>query len=96
MCYVGQSRETELRLQLAETKTKQAEMAAEEFAKEAQAARANFDEASKLLQDMGDKYKELEANIMQNNEVCLCRRPLTHRGCCSRIDQPLNMKYHDR
>lgn len=59
----------EIRLELAEARQRQAVLTAAEHQHQAKIEAANFKEASRLLSEMGDKYKEFEASMKDNTEV---------------------------
>lgn len=64
-----QVKELEVRLELADAKLHQAELTAQEHLHTAQIEAANFKEASRLLNEMGDKYKQFEASMNESTEV---------------------------
>ena len=68
-----QIREMEVRLELADAKVRQAELTAAEHLHTAQIEAANFREASRLLNDMGDKYKHFETTMKESTEVVMFR-----------------------
>ncbi|BDA40900.1 probable beta-taxilin [Coccomyxa sp. Obi] len=62
-------REMEVRLELADAKLRQAELTSAEHLHTAQIEAANFKEASRLLNDMGDKYKHFETTMKESTEA---------------------------
>lgn len=68
-CNGLQVRELEVRLELANAKVQQAELTAAQHLHNAEVMEANFREASKLLTDMGDKYKYFESSMRETTEV---------------------------
>ncbi len=62
-------KELEIRLELAEARQRQAELMAAEHQHQAKMEAANFQEASRLLTDMGDKYREFETSMKENTGV---------------------------
>ncbi|KAK9916218.1 hypothetical protein WJX75_000162 [Coccomyxa subellipsoidea] len=62
-------KELEVRLELADAKLHQAELTAQEHLHTAQIEAANFKEASRLLNEMGDKYKQFEASMNESTEA---------------------------
>jgi hypothetical protein len=78
---VLQVKELEIRLELAEARQRQAELTAAEHQHQAKAEAANFEEASRLLTDMGEKYKQFEAGMKDNAEVHLATHCPFGVGC---------------
>ena len=87
----GQVREMEVRLELADAKLRQAELTAMEHLHTAQIEAANFKEASRLLNDMGDKYRQFETTMKETSEVTA--RVLPHFiGICWNLGGLLDSK----